>query len=339
MNIEKFHCQMLAMYWTHIILGFILLSIIHLVYKAYRFCSEQNSSLYYNNEKRLDGKTALITGANSGIGYATALDFASRGARVLLACRNLSKAVKAAESIIKETGNENLRTIQLKLSDLESVRRLARQVVRNEQRLDILVNNAGTSFSEEPTTRQSFDYIFGVNYLGSFLLTYLLLDLLKKSAPSRIINVSSFVHHYIKKKPKLNRGSETNKVKYPDLSGYHMSKLCNILHAKALTNRLFGTGVTANSMNPGFVATNILNKSNPSRTLKFMSFFLSMTGRSAKDAAKTIVYMTLEDSLSEVSGHYFQNVGLIAPDKLSPLTKDKEFIFDLWDVSMKMCQE
>ncbi|GAB1605286.1 retinol dehydrogenase 13-like [Argonauta hians] len=320
----------------YLILGLIMLPVLYYVQKLYSFIRTQTCTLRYTSDKRLDGKTVLITGANASIGYATALDFAGRGARVLLACRNLNKAVEAVKKIIKETGNDNLRTIQLDLSDLESVRRLVRQVLRNEDRLDILVNNAGTGISDIALSKQGFDYIFGVNYVGSFLLTHLLTGLLKKSAPSRIINVSSLSHHCIKDRPSLDRGN--GEMKYPGLKKYPMSKLCNILHTKALTNYLYDTRVTANSMNPGIVNTNILNQSKTGILYYMLYWFLKLFGRTSKDAAKTIVYMALDDGLQEVSGHYFENVN-ISSDKLSQLTKDKEFIFDLWDASLKMCEE
>ncbi|XP_066504473.1 retinol dehydrogenase 13 isoform X4 [Hoplias malabaricus] len=142
----------------------------------------------------LDGKTVLITGANTGIGKETALDMAKRGARVILACRDLDKAHAAAEEIRKKSGNGNVTVKKLDLASLRSVRNFAREIQEKEDRLDILINNAGIMMCPKWKTEDGFEMQFGVNHLGHFLLTNLLLDQLKRSTPSRIVNVSSRAH-------------------------------------------------------------------------------------------------------------------------------------------------
>ena len=147
-----------------------------------------------HSKARLDGKTCIVTGSNTGIGKETALDFAQRGARVILACRDLNRANKAAEEIRKSTGNGNVIVQSLDLASLESVRKFADHFNRTEERLDILVNNAAVMASPRWETKDGFEMQFGVNHLGHFLLTNLLLNKLKASSPSRIVNVSALAY-------------------------------------------------------------------------------------------------------------------------------------------------
>lgn len=144
---------------------------------------------------RLDGKTVIITGANTGIGKETALDLASRGARVIIACRDLDKASEAAASIRKQTGNGNVVVESLDLGSFESIRRFCERMISREEKINILINNAGVMRCPKMSTRDGFEMQLGVNHLGHFLLTNLLLDKIKASQPSRIINVSSRAHY------------------------------------------------------------------------------------------------------------------------------------------------
>ncbi|KAL7630052.1 UNVERIFIED_CONTAM: hypothetical protein RMT77_019821 [Armadillidium vulgare] len=142
-------------------------------------------------ENRLNGKTVIITGASAGIGKEAAFNLANRGAQVILACRNLEKAEKVKEWIVSSTGNKNVICRHLELSDLDSVRKFAEETLEREKRLDVLVNNAGILHSRKILSKQNFELTLAVNHYGHFLLTNLLLDLIIKSKPSRIINVSS----------------------------------------------------------------------------------------------------------------------------------------------------
>jgi NAD(P)-dependent dehydrogenase (short-subunit alcohol dehydrogenase family) len=143
------------------------------------------------SKRRLEGKTVIITGANTGIGYETALDLAKRGARIILACRDSKRANQAASQIRKLSGNGNVIVELVDLASFDSIREFCKRIDRNEPRLDILINNAGIMACPKWTTKDGFEMQFGVNHLGHFLLTNLLLDKLKSSAPSRIVNVSS----------------------------------------------------------------------------------------------------------------------------------------------------
>lgn len=154
------------------------------------------SGARYKSNKKLDGKVAIVTGSDSGIGFETALDLAKRGARVILACRNSLKAEKAVQKIIKKSGNQQVDYQLIDLSDLDSVKDFAKNIHSKIDKLDILINNAGVMGCPDSwKTKQGFDMQFGVNYLGHFLLTHLLLDLIKKTPNSRVVNVSSCVHY------------------------------------------------------------------------------------------------------------------------------------------------
>ncbi|XP_048828541.1 retinol dehydrogenase 13 isoform X3 [Brienomyrus brachyistius] len=183
---------------------------------------------------RLEGKTVLITGANTGIGKETAVDLARRGARVIIACRDLSRANKAAADIRQRSGNGNVVVKPLDLASLQSVRQLAKDIQENEGRLDILINNAGIMMCPKWKTEDGFEMQFGVNHLGHFLLTNCLLDLLKKSAPSRIVNVSSLAHE----KGQIHFDDINLDNDYDPLKSYRQSKLANVLFSRELAARL-----------------------------------------------------------------------------------------------------
>eukprot|EP00058_Branchiostoma_floridae_P023357 XP_002608847.1 hypothetical protein BRAFLDRAFT_89716 [Branchiostoma floridae] len=200
----------------------------------------------------LQDKTAVVTGANTGIGFEVAKDLARRGARVILACRNEARAEAARAEIVKDTGNENVMTSKLDLASLSSVREFAQRLKEEESRLDILVNNAGM-FTEKSTTEDGFDMMLQVNHLGHFLLTNLLLDLLKKSAPSRVVNVSSEACNH----GRINFEDINAEKSYDAFPAYAQSKLANVLFTRELSRRLEGTGVTTYAVHPGFVKTDI----------------------------------------------------------------------------------
>ncbi|XP_078789868.1 retinol dehydrogenase 12 isoform X3 [Oryzias latipes] len=203
---------------------------------------------------RLDGKTVLVTGANSGIGKETSRDLARRGARVVMACRDLSRAVQAAEEIRKSTGNGNVVVRHLDLASLYSVRTFAKEFLDTEDRLDILINNAGVMMCPKRLTEDGFETQLAVNHLGHFLLTNLLLPKLRSSSPSRVVNVSSIAH----------RGGRIDfddlffsRRPYGALESYRQSKLANILFTRDLARRLKGSGVSAFCLHPGVIRTEL----------------------------------------------------------------------------------
>ena len=184
------------------------------------------------------GKTAIVTGANTGIGKETALDFAQRGARVILACRDEEKAKDAARNIIAKTGSDKVVVRILDLASFESVRAFAKLINETEERLDILVNNAGLG-GPYRVTKDGYESVFQVNYLSHFLLTLLLMKKLKKSAPSRIVNVSSIGHDTKGAALQLD-DFKLSKDKCDPISRYAQSKLAQVVFTKEISTRLEG---------------------------------------------------------------------------------------------------
>ena len=186
------------------------------------------------------GKTAIVTGSNTGIGKETALDFAKRGARVILACRDEEKATKAAKDIIAKTGSDKVLVRILDLSSFESVRAFAKVINETEERLDILVNNAGLATPYQ-LTKDGYETVFQVNYLSHFLLTLLLMEKIKKSVPSRIVNVSSKLHDSKHVKLQLD-DFVLSKEKFHGFQRYSESKLAQVVFTRELSQRLEGEG-------------------------------------------------------------------------------------------------
>ena len=205
------------------------------------------------SKARLDGKTVIITGANTGIGLETAVDLAKRNARVILACRSVERGEKAAVEVRKRSNNDNAVFRQLDLASLESVRKFAGKILEEEPRIDILINNAGVALPERNLTKDGFEMQFGTNHLGHFLLTYLLLDRIKEAPSARIVNVSSMGHSF----GHLDFDNLNSERSYSQLVTYGTSKLANIVFTRALAKRLEGTRVTANSLHPGSINTEL----------------------------------------------------------------------------------
>ncbi|XP_041453521.1 retinol dehydrogenase 12-like [Lytechinus variegatus] len=289
-----------------------------------------------NSRINLRGKTVLITGANAGIGRETAIDLASRGARVIMGCRNPTKAKVAIADVRKRSSNENVIFKQIDLSDLNSVKKCAEKILKEEERLDVLINNAGlVSFSDRGLTPEGYDITMATNHVGHFVLTLALINIIKKSAPSRVINVSSFGHLRIKQ------------IDYTNISGkgvsgfnrYKQSKLANIHFTKVLARRLSGTGVTAYSVNPGTVYTNIWESSRVSLKPGLFRYILSLAMPllrlfllNEKDGAQTTIYCAVDESIAHLSGGYFTNCSL---GKESKLAEDEQVAKQLWDITCK----
>lgn len=218
----------------------------------------------------IPGKTVIVTGANTGIGKQTALELAKRGGNIILACRDMEKCEAAAKEIRGETLNHRVNARHLDLASLKSIREFAAQVTEEEEHVHILINNAAVMRCPHWTTEDGFEMQLGVNYLGHFLLTNLLLDKLKASAPSRIINVSSLAHvaGHIDFED-LN----WEERKYDTKAAYCQSKLAIVLSTKELSRRLQGTGVTVNALHPG-VARTELGRHSGMRSSAFSSFTL-----------------------------------------------------------------
>ena len=210
------------------------------------------------SQARLDGKTVIITGANTGIGLETAVDLAKRNARVILACRSVERGETAAVEVRKRSGNDNVVFVQLDLASLDSVRKFTAKILEEEPQIDILINNAGIHSPHISHTKDGFERHMGVNHLGHFLLTNLLLDRLKKGPSARIVNVSSLLYKKCKtfEFDKMNSDDPTRVGTRKNIA-YNQSKLANILFTRALAKRLVGTNVTVNVLHPGVIGTEL----------------------------------------------------------------------------------
>ena len=203
--------------------------------------------------ERMDGKTVIITGGNTGIGKETAIDLAERGARVILACRDLSRAEAAMRDIRKKSQSELVVYRHLDLASLASVRQFSEHILQEVSGIHVLINNAGVMFPPYTKTEDGYELQFAVNHLGHFLLTHLLLDRIKSSAPSRILAVSSHAHYT----GNLDFTDMMWTKRYQAQLAYCRSKLANVMFARELAKRLAGTGVTVYSIHPGSVNTEL----------------------------------------------------------------------------------
>jgi len=280
---------------------------------------------------KLLGKTVIITGASAGIGKETAIDLAHRGARVILACRNVSKANSVKDEIIKETNNNNVLVRKLDLASLSSVRKFADEILQSESRLDVLVNNAGCAGMEKELTEDGLEYQMQSNYFGHFLLTNLLLGLLKETAPSRIISVSSLAHSFTKDLDLTNLNSE---ISYDSAQIYSYSKLCQILFTRYLAPLIIKDGVTINCLHPGVVYTDIIHKFvHPIfRTwLKIpIDFICRQLFKTAKEGAQTTIHLAVAKEVATVTGEYFSDCKIT---KTSKLARDEVLAKELWEMS------
>ncbi|XP_054861632.1 dehydrogenase/reductase SDR family member 13-like isoform X2 [Amphiprion ocellaris] len=284
---------------------------------------------------KLHGKTAVVTGANTGIGKTTAMDLARRGAKVILACRDRRRAEAAVQEIIQETGNQQVIFMQLDLASLQSVRSFADNFLKSESRLDLLINNAG--LISDGKTEDGFGMIFGVNHLGHFLLTVLLLDRLKASGPSRVVNVSSGAH----KQGKVDfncltthKDSSLGSSYFQLYQKYCNSKLCNILFTYELAKRLQGSDVTCYSLHPGFIKTEIARY----YSLWFQLLFAPLVWLLAADAdsgAQTSLHCALEPGIEHLSGHYFTQCAPLTT--IDPKARDDATSRKLWELSQTFC--
>lgn len=253
------------------------------------------------SQARMSGKVVVVTGANAGIGYHTAKDLAARGARVILACRNEEKGQKARDQIVQETENNGVVFKRLDLASLTSVRKFCEDIIKTEQRLDVLVNNAGVYGYGDRYTEDGIVEGMQINCFGPFLLTDLLLPLLKKSKSGRIVNVTSILHYigYLNTE-KINQAGY-----FGNVQTYANSKFCNVVFTVELAKRLKNSGVTVNACHPGVVRTSIIDN----EKFFFTNFiFLPICWfcyRSAAEAAHTSVYLSVSESCEGLSGGYY----------------------------------
>lgn len=272
------------------------------------------------------GKICIVTGANSGIGKVTATELARRGATVVMACRSQARGAAAAVEVRQESGSDKVSVLACDLSSSASVRQFAAAFRRQFDRLDVLVNNAGMYFYDRQVTAEGLEMTFAVNHLGHFLLTNLLLDLLKAGAPSRVVTVSSGAHTM----GRLDLDDLQNaKGRFRGFSVYSESKLCNVLFTYELARQLAGTGVTANCLHPGFVRTNFGRNNGKLSTV--VSYLVSPFALNVQAGAQTSIYLATAPEVAEVSGQYFVKS---QPARSSAASYDTALQRGLWAKSL-----
>jgi retinol dehydrogenase-12 len=268
------------------------------------------------------GRTILITGANSGIGKSAAIALARRGANLILACRSQSRTQPVLDEIAQLAGGGQVTFVPLDLADLASVRACAQQVNALSGPLHVLINNAGLA-GAQGLTRDGFEITFGVNHLGPFLLTLLLLDKLRASAPARIVNVASRAHKRVDgidlSAQQRSRRSRTG------LPEYGASKLANVLFTKELARRLDGTGVSTYALHPGVVASEIWR-----RIPKPFLWLMKLTMISNDEGAKTTVHCATAPEIAAETGLYYDRRRVVRPSKRA---EDRALAQRLWAAS------
>ena len=270
------------------------------------------------------GKVCMVTGASSGIGRATAGKLARLGATVILVCRNRAKGERAMDFVRRESGTSSVELLLADFGSFQSVRQLARTYLGSHDSLHVLVNNAGIAKLTRSVTPDGFEATFQVDYLSQFLLTNLLLDVLKKSAPSRIVFVSSASHYG----GRIDLDDLQMEKGYSVMKAYSRAKLAQVLFAYELAERLDGTGVTANCLHPGTVATNIWGR--PLGRLSFVMKVARLFLISPEEGAETPVFLASSPELEGVTGKYFDRK---RERRSAAASYDKTLARDLWDLS------
>jgi len=270
----------------------------------------------------MKGKVVIITGATSGIGKETALSLAKMGATIVLSVRNTEAGEKVKREMIQTTKNKNIEFLHCDLASLDSVRKFCDLFKEKYDRLDVLINNAGTwDFEGRKESKDGIENIFAVNFVAPFLMTHLLLDLIKKSAPSRIISLSSALH--------------TGTIKFDDIEfkedwsgfkAYRQSKLAIILFTRKLALDLKGTYVTANCIHPGMVATKLGRDAG-----RFSRLFFKVFGKSPKVGAETSIHLASSPEVEKITGEYWYRSKI---GKASKESEDLEAAERLWKVGL-----
>jgi retinol dehydrogenase-12 len=263
----------------------------------------------------MENKVILITGSTDGIGKQIAIDLAELGATVLIHGRNRARCENTLTEIKKKTGNQSLDFFVADLASLGQIRNLAEEIKSRHDQLDVVINNAGVIENQRKLTEDGYEMTFAVNHLSYFLLTGLLLDLTKKSAPSRIINVSSMTHS-----SSIDFGDLQSEKYYSGYGAYSLSKLCNILFTYELAERRQGSGVTANCLHPGVIDTKLLRTN-------------FSGGSPVTEGSKTSLYLATAPELEHVTGKYFVDK---KETRSSNISYDPEVRKKLWEMSERM---
>lgn len=276
----------------------------------------------------MQGKICLVTGATSGIGAVTAEALARLGAEVIVVGRDPNRCQATTGRIRAQTGNPKVHAIVADLSSLADVRRLASEFLARFDRLDVLVNNAGALFLERTETIDGFERTFALNHLSYFLLTNLLLDRLKASAPSRVVVVSSDAH----RGASIHFDDLQARSRFRGLRAYGQSKLANVLFAFELARRLDGTGVSVNALHPGVVRSSFFSSAE-GMAWWVMRRLVSLIAISPEQGARTTIHLASAPEVEGISGQYFVKEKPVTP---SAAARDEDVARRLWSVSEEM---
>jgi NAD(P)-dependent dehydrogenase (short-subunit alcohol dehydrogenase family) len=278
----------------------------------------------------LQGRVFLVTGATEGIGKAAALEFARRGAAMTLVGRSREKTERVLGELRAASGNADMQMLLGDLSTLADVRRVAEQFRARHEHLDVLVNNAGAVFTERGVSADGFEMTFALNHLSYFLLTTLLLDLLKKAPGARVVSTSSGAHEM----GKMNLGDIARRERgYSAYGAYGDSKLANVLFTRELARRLEGTGVTANCIHPGWVSTGF-GLNNRGLGAKVLKVVAPIFARRPEKGAETLIWLATSPEATSFNGEYFHDKKVA---KISKLARNPELAEQLWDLSERLC--
>jgi NAD(P)-dependent dehydrogenase (short-subunit alcohol dehydrogenase family) len=278
----------------------------------------------------MQDKIVLISGANSGIGKASALELAKKGAHVVMLCRSQERGQAAMQEIINESGNPKVDLMLCDLASQDSIKEFGKLFRENYDHLDVLLNNAGGIFGKRKLSPDGLEYTFALNHMGYFLLTHELMSSLKLGEMKRIVNVSSLAHQFVRQ---FDWGNAQGERSYSQLYNYGLSKLFNIYFTKSLAKKYKAEGITANSLHPGTINTGFGDTA--------AGFFkrLVNVGRrfltSAEKGARTSVYLASDPAIGEVSGAYYRNRKLATPSKLA---RDESKADQLWEISMQLAK-
>ena len=277
-------------------------------------------------DTHMQGKICLVTGASSGIGKATALGLAQMGATVIMVCRDHEKGEAAQREIKMKSGNHAVDLLLADLSSQQSIRQLTERVQQRYSQVHVLINNAGALMSTRHETVDGLEMMFAVNQLAPFLLTNLLLDMIKASVPARIVNVSSSAHAlgFVK----LDLDDLQSEKRYGAMRAYGQSKLALVLFSYQLARRLQGTGVTVNCLHPGVLATNMMQHVPPGMRLP-----AKLIAVSPEKGASTSLYLASSPDVENITGKYFAKS---APRRSAPASYDGSLQQRVWEESAKL---
>ena len=268
----------------------------------------------------MDSNVVLVTGSTDGIGKYTALELARKGANVLLHGRSVAKTEATLEEICRKTGSNRLETYIADLSSQEQIRRLSREIHQKHEWLHVLINNAGVFMPDRQLTSDGLETTFAVNYLAPFLLTRLLLDLLREGAPSRVINISSEVH----RKAVIDWNNLQGEKGYDGYAAYALSKLAVTLFTYELARRFRDVGITANCLHPGIINTKLLR-----------TCWKDDAAEDVSKGAETPVYLATSADIADVTGKYFSDK---RPSRSSPLTYNRKLQQKFWQLGERLTQ-